>query len=104
MTAIPRRLVPPKETLGLLVVITPVPVCLTRTWNTALDGITNAFVSVVIRPRVSTGPPGVWIWFVTPPEMTHALSLVVVVWFKRKETVPLPLFVRLVAYGVAVAT
>lgn len=52
-----------------------------------------------MRPRSSTGLPGDWSWFVTVPplEITHTLSLVVVVWFKRKEMLPSPLFVREVA-------
>ena len=61
---------------------------------------------VTINPRAITlerSAPGNWIALVTvpPPEIIHTVSLVDVSWFKRNDTLPSPLLVKQVAYGVA---
>src|SRR5256885_431365 len=75
LTAIPRGV--PKEILGLLVEIVPLPTCLIRTWN--VPGAMPRLVT--IRPRLKATVPGVCRLLVTVPplEMTQIASLVVVV-------------------------
>ena len=87
--------------LGPLLEMIPLPVCLMRTRKFAPGAMP---MLVVISPRLSilAGLPlGICKKFVVAPTITATKSLVPVVWFKRNETVPLPLFVRHVAKGVA---